>query len=399
MALPTGILARGPWTADQVTARWTDDEWEAPPDLVRGADAAVAALAARGSPAHDGLAARLSAFEATHAGLELTMQPARWALRLIETGGEEAQPMTAMCVVRDGDGRWLAGRRAGWLATWPNRWALGAGGAVEVGEDPAETLGRELDEEWQLKPDVLSVEALVALPSGLISLVGLARVPGGSEPVPDAEHDEFAWWPSDVEAWPAEADERLRRLASFLAHRRRRLSAPRGGARRAASSSRGLPHDSIEHQRRRPLASRKSQPQSWPGQRRTRASRSGSRSRASASSATAKATRRGSPAGQSGRTAPSRARSDAAATAAAWWRASVARSSSAGGSPAAIALKAAWSAARNSTACGQLARARGTGGDADARAPAHEVVRAPEHLVLRRVARGGPVDRVGEVEA
>jgi ADP-ribose pyrophosphatase YjhB (NUDIX family) len=122
-----------------------------------------------------------------------------------------------MCVVRDEDGRWLAGRRASWLATWANRWALGAGGAVEVGEDPAETLSRELHEEWQLTPSELSVEALVALPSGLVALVGLATVAAGAEPVPDAEHDEFAWWPADVERWPDEADPGLRRMASLLA--------------------------------------------------------------------------------------------------------------------------------------------------------------------------------------
>jgi ADP-ribose pyrophosphatase YjhB (NUDIX family) len=176
----------------------------------------VAALRDRGSPAHDGLAARLAGYEVNGDRLALRMQPARWALRLVQPGGE-SQSLTAMCVVRDEDGRWLAGRRAAWLATWANKWALGAGGAVEVGESPAETLSRELDEEWQLTPSSLSVEALVALPSGLISLVGLATVPAGSEPVPDAEHDEFAWWPADVERWPHEIDERLRRMAALLA--------------------------------------------------------------------------------------------------------------------------------------------------------------------------------------
>ena len=29
-------------------------------------------------------------------------------------------------------------------------------------------------------------------------LVGLATVPDGCEPVPDAEHDEWAWWPADI---------------------------------------------------------------------------------------------------------------------------------------------------------------------------------------------------------
>ena len=97
------------------------------------------------------------------------------------------------------------------------RWALGAGGSVEVGENPAETLARELEEEWRLEPAELSVEALVALPTGLVALIGLATVAAGAVPVPDAEHDEFAWWPSDIASWPEEADERLRRMAGYLA--------------------------------------------------------------------------------------------------------------------------------------------------------------------------------------
>jgi 8-oxo-dGTP diphosphatase len=218
MTLTTSILARGPWAPEQVVADWSDEEWSAPPELQRGADQAVAALRDRGSPAHDGLAARLSGYEASDDRLVLSMQPARWALRLLDDMGD-AKSLTAMCVVRDEQGRWLAGRRAGWLATWANKWALGAGGAVEVGEDPAETLSRELDEEWQLTPSHLSVEALVNLPGGLIALIGLATVADGAEPVPDEEHDEFAWWPADVADWPDEGSERLRVLASGLAGR------------------------------------------------------------------------------------------------------------------------------------------------------------------------------------
>jgi 8-oxo-dGTP diphosphatase len=189
--------------------------WEPPADVAQQADAAVDALRDRGSPAHDGEAARLSAWSDEDGMLRLELQPIRWALRLVDAG--DANSLTALCVVRSEDGRWLAGRRAGWLASWPNRWALGAGGAVEVGEDPALTLSRELEEEWQLTPAALSVEALAALPSGLIALVGMATVARDAQPVPDAEHDEFAWWPADVGAWPAEADERLRRMALLLA--------------------------------------------------------------------------------------------------------------------------------------------------------------------------------------
>ena len=82
-----------------------------------------------------------------------------------------------MCLVRSADGRWLAGRRAAWLATWAERWALGAAGSVEVGENPAETLLRELAEEWSVTPERMTVEALVKLPSGLVALVGLAWLP------------------------------------------------------------------------------------------------------------------------------------------------------------------------------------------------------------------------------
>jgi ADP-ribose pyrophosphatase YjhB (NUDIX family) len=118
--------------------------------------------------------------------------------------------------VRSADGRWLAGRRAGWLSTWANRWTLGAGGAVDLGENPVTTLSRELAEEWQLEPEHLQVEALVDLPSGLAMLVGLATVAADADPVPDDEHDEFAWWPADVSSWPADVDERLRRMGTLL---------------------------------------------------------------------------------------------------------------------------------------------------------------------------------------
>ena len=107
-------------------------------------------------------------------GVDLVCQPMRWSLRL---GDDAADSLSALCVVRDADGRWLAGRRAAWVASWPGRWALGAGGSVEVGENPVETLPRELHEEWSLVPDRLTVEALIRIPSGMVMLVGLARWP------------------------------------------------------------------------------------------------------------------------------------------------------------------------------------------------------------------------------
>ena len=215
MAEQGSLLARGPWMPDQVESSWRDERWQPSADVERLADAAVDELRERGSPAHDGEAARLAGWASDGGGLRLELQPVRWALRLVDAPG--ANSLTALCVVRNEDGRWLAGRRASWLATWANRWALGAGGAVEVGEDPALTLTRELEEEWQLTPSEFSVEALAQLPTGLIALVGLATVPRDAEPVPDAEHDEFAWWPADVADWPDDADPRLQRMASLLA--------------------------------------------------------------------------------------------------------------------------------------------------------------------------------------
>jgi 8-oxo-dGTP diphosphatase len=209
-----GILARGPWEADQVEAHWLPEEYRPPAEVERKADAAVDGLRDRGSPAHDGLATRLAGWREDRGRLVLELQPSRWALRLVEENACDS--LTALCVVRTANGRWLAGRRAGWVSTWANRWALGAGGSVDLGESPAQTLARELHEEWKLRPSHLSVEALVGLPGGMAMLVGLATVPDGSDPVPDHEHDEWAWWPADVDRWPAEADERLKTMARLL---------------------------------------------------------------------------------------------------------------------------------------------------------------------------------------
>jgi len=210
----SGILARGPWQTEQVEARWLPDPFEPPADIERQADAAVNELRERGSPAHDGVATRLAGWSQQDDRLLLDLQPVRWALRLVE--GDACDSLTALCVVRTTDGRWLAGRRAAWVSTWASRWALGAGGAVDLGESPAETLTRELDEEWRLEPERLSIEALLGLPNGIAMLVGVATVADAAEPVPDHEHDEWAWWPPDPDEWPAEADDRLRLTARML---------------------------------------------------------------------------------------------------------------------------------------------------------------------------------------
>jgi ADP-ribose pyrophosphatase YjhB (NUDIX family) len=209
------LLARGPWSPEQVTAAWREEAFEPAAADTAAADAALAALRERGSPSHDGLAARLVDFEHRADGLRLELQPARWSLRLV--GSQATRSVSVLCVVRDADGRWLAGRRAPWLATWTGRWTLGAAGAVEVGEQPVEAMVRELEEEWSVAPAQLSVEALAETPNGLVFVVGMAWLAAGSEAVPDDEHDAHAWWPTDVERWPGEADETVRRMASMLA--------------------------------------------------------------------------------------------------------------------------------------------------------------------------------------
>jgi 8-oxo-dGTP diphosphatase len=213
---PPGILARGPWQADQVATRWREDAFDPLPARSEAADEAIAALKNRGSPAHDGLAARLADYRAENGRLELELQPMRWSLRLVRD--DASASLAALCVTRSADGRWLAGRRAPWVASWAGRWALGAGGAVEVGEDPVETLGRELEEEWSVRPERLTVEALVCLPNRLAMLIGQAWLPEGAEVTADPEHDAHAWWPPDPADWPEEdADPALRRMAALLA--------------------------------------------------------------------------------------------------------------------------------------------------------------------------------------
>jgi 8-oxo-dGTP diphosphatase len=197
-----------------VDVAWRPDPFDASGHATDAADVALDALRARGSPSHDGFAARLVDFETAPDRLSLVLQPVRWALRLIPDGA--ARSLSILCAVRDADGCWLAGHRAEWLATWAGQWALGAGGSVEVDENPAETMSRELREEWSVEPERLRIEALLQLPSESVLLVGQAWLADGATVTPDHEHDEFAWWPADPSQWPAEAHEPLRRIAALI---------------------------------------------------------------------------------------------------------------------------------------------------------------------------------------
>src|SRR3954470_16537761 len=209
------LLARGPWAAEQVRAVWRDEAFVAEEHKVDAADAAIAALRDRGSPSHDGVRAPLGRHEeAADGALQLELRRLRWGLRLVEADGSET--ISALCVTRDSEGRWLAGRRAGWLASWAGRWALGAGGAVGEGEAPFETLVRELDEEWSVRAERVVGEALVRLPHNMIMFIGQAWLAAGAQVTPDHEHDAYAWWPAEIDDWPAEADEPLRTVARLV---------------------------------------------------------------------------------------------------------------------------------------------------------------------------------------
>jgi len=213
---PPEILARGPWSIEQIRAHWREETFEPSQEHTLAADAAIRELHERGSPSHDGVAARLVAYHEDDDGLAIELQPLRWALRLV--ADDASHSVAALCVTRSADGRWLAGRRASWVASWAGRWALGAGGAVDLGESPADTLVRELREEWAVSPARVRGEALLRLPHRMIMFVGQAWLAEGDDErvKPDHEHDRFAWWPRDIADWPEEAGEVLPRMASWL---------------------------------------------------------------------------------------------------------------------------------------------------------------------------------------
>jgi len=203
-----------------VLGHWSHDEYAPSTEQRDAADEALAELIVRGSPSHDGVTARLAGYESSNGDLRLELQRMRWSLRLVEGTGA----LSVLCVVRDSEGRWLAGQRAAWVATWAGIWALGGGGAVDVGENPVVALGRELEEEWGVVPERLTVEALIATPNGQASLVGQTRLAPGVQVRSNDEHVAHAWWPADPAQWPEEVQPELRLVGELLARTSERRS-------------------------------------------------------------------------------------------------------------------------------------------------------------------------------
>ena len=172
------------------------------------ADEALDGLRDRGSPSHDGLAARLRGFEVDDGRLGSSCS--RRGGRCGCSPDNAAAEPVSLCIVRAADGRWLAGRRAAWLASWAGRWALGAGGSVEVDENPADTMPASSRRSGRSRPSGCRSRRWSGCRAGSCLLVGQAWLPEGAEVTPDAEHDDFAWWPADRRQLAAEADAPLR---------------------------------------------------------------------------------------------------------------------------------------------------------------------------------------------
>ena len=211
------ILARGPWALEQITARWREEPFEPSAEHTRAADAAIRDLQDRGSPSHDGVAARLVDYREDDDGIAIELQPLRWALRLVPD--DASHSLAALCVTRSADGRWLAGRRAPWVSSWAGRWALGAGGAVDLGESPADTLVRELREEWAVVAGARPRRgaAAAAAPARDVRRArrGWPRARSSRAP-PTTSTTHSRGGRARSTTWPAEAGEALPRMARWL---------------------------------------------------------------------------------------------------------------------------------------------------------------------------------------
>ena len=119
---PRSSLAdRGRWSGSRCAG--ASEHFEPSAEHSRAADAAIQGLHDRGSPSHDGVAARLVGYEEDDG--RHRDRAAAAALGAAARAGDASHSVAALCVTRSADGRWLAGRRAPWVVLVGR--ALGAG--------------------------------------------------------------------------------------------------------------------------------------------------------------------------------------------------------------------------------------------------------------------------------
>ena len=147
-----GILARGPWAPDDVERALARGAVRAAPAATEAADAALDELRERGSPSHDGLAARLPSLRGRR-------RPPRARAAADPLGAAAARTATprracrrsASCARPTAAG-WPDAARPGWRPG-PGAGRSGPAARSSVGENPADTLVRELREEWSVTPE------------------------------------------------------------------------------------------------------------------------------------------------------------------------------------------------------------------------------------------------------
>ena len=165
------LLARGPWAPAQVEARWRDEQYERPGREGRSRR--------RRRSRHCASAAR-RATTASPRGSSRHRERGRPADHGAPAGPLGAAPRRGRRqrigrrAVRHARRRGPLARRAprAVAGSWAGRWALGAGGAVDVGEIPADTLARELRRGVERRARAAAREALVRLPHRLVMFVG-----------------------------------------------------------------------------------------------------------------------------------------------------------------------------------------------------------------------------------
>ena len=80
--------------------------------------------------------------------------------------------------------------------------AVGLNAPVRVVTDHPRRV-RTISTEWVTLTDGCRLAARIWLPED-------------ADVTPDHEHDRYAWWPSEIDEWPPEAEESLRRMARWL---------------------------------------------------------------------------------------------------------------------------------------------------------------------------------------